>query len=99
MGRLRVHLQRRLRGGGTAEGGFSLIELVLATGVLAMVMSSLAFLGTSAFTDAAVARSRQTATGLASQALEQVRALPYDTVSQGLLTSDLAAGTEHLTIV
>jgi type II secretory pathway pseudopilin PulG len=96
MGRLRLHLQRRLRGRGTADGGFSLIELVLATGVLAMVMSSLAFLGTSAFTDAAVARNRQTATGLANQALEQVRALPYDTVSQGLLTSDLEAGTDPL---
>jgi type II secretory pathway pseudopilin PulG len=94
MGRLCLHLHRRLRGRGTAEGGFTLIELVLASGVIALVMSSLAYMGTVAFKDAAIARNRQVATGLASQALEQVRALPYDTVALGLSTADLAAGTD-----
>ncbi|MEN3274013.1 MAG: hypothetical protein V7636_2774 [Actinomycetota bacterium] len=100
MGRLRLHLQRRLHGRGTAEGGFTLIELAIASGVIALVMSSLAYMGTAAFKDAAIARNRQVATGLASQALEQVRALPYDTVSLGLSTTDLAAGTDsNVTVV
>lgn len=94
MGRLRLHVQRRLRGRGTAEGGFTLIELVLASGVIALVMSSLAYMGTVAFKDAALARNRQVATGLASQTLEQIRALPYDTVARGLSTADLSAGTD-----
>lgn len=99
MGRLLVHLRRRLRRV-TGEEGFSLIELVLASGVMALVMSSLAYMGTVAFGDAALARNRQVATGLASQALEQIRALPYDTVALGLSTADLAAGTDaNVTVV
>lgn len=94
MERLLVHLRRRMQRRLDGDGGFTLIELVLASGVIALVMSSLAYLGTVAFTDAAISRSRQTATGLASQALEQVRALPYDTVALGLLTSDVSAGTD-----
>jgi type II secretory pathway pseudopilin PulG len=94
MGRLRLLLVRRLRRRGPAEGGFTLFELVLASGVIALVMSSLAYMGTVAFKDAALARNRQVATGLASEALEQVRALPYDTVALGLSTADLAAGTD-----
>lgn len=71
------------------ESGFTLIEVVMASGVLMVVMSGLAYLGTVAFTDIATARVRQTATALANESIEQVRAMPYDRVSLGLKTSDL----------
>src|SRR6476659_907013 len=97
MERLLVHLRRRLHRRVTGESGFSLIELVLATGVMALVMASLAYVGNVAFTDAAVSSNRQTASKLANQALEQVRALPYDSVAQGLLTSDVSTGDTAIT--
>lgn len=76
------------------EGGFTMIELVVASGVLMLVLSSLAYVGTVAFADAALARNRQTATALANETLEQVRALPYATVALGMLTSDIASGAD-----
>src|SRR5207248_6375055 len=45
---------------------------------------ALAYTAGLAFTDEALARQRQSATGLASQAIEQVRALPFDTLAKGL---------------
>src|SRR3954451_20099663 len=98
MERALVLLRRRLLRRVSGESGFSLIELVLASGLMALVMSSLAYVGTVAFTDAAVSRNRQTAANLANQALEQVRALPYDTVALGLLTSDVASGDSAITV-
>ena len=99
MERLFLHLRRRLQRRAAGESGFSLIELVLASGIMALVMASLAYVGTVAFTDAAVARNRQTASNLANQALEQVRALPYDTVALGLLTSDVSTGDSDISHV
>src|SRR5687767_360634 len=90
MSRILASLGRVRRRRQLGEQGFSLIELVVATGVMALVMSGLAFLGTAAFGDIAVARSRQTASSLANEALEQVRALPYDTVALGLNTTELS---------
>jgi type II secretory pathway pseudopilin PulG len=72
------------------EEGFTLVEVVIATTILFIVMMGVAYLGTVAFADVAQARLRQTGTALANQAVEQVRALPYDTVAAGLSTSDLS---------
>jgi type II secretory pathway pseudopilin PulG len=90
MDRLFLSLRRGVRRRLANERGFTLIELVLASGLMALVMSSLAFVGTVAFTDAAVGRNRQTATALVNQALEQVRAIKYETIALGLGTTDLA---------
>ncbi|HVM53148.1 MAG TPA: type II secretion system protein [Acidimicrobiales bacterium] len=76
------------------EGGFTLIELVIAVGVMAMVLASLAYAGTVAFADAALARNRQVASNLANQAIEQARALPFDTLALGLSTSDLQSDAD-----
>jgi type II secretory pathway pseudopilin PulG len=92
MERLLPTLRRRVRERLAGEGGFTLVELVLASGLMALVMSSLAYVGTVAFADASLGRSRQTATALVNQALEQVRAIKYDTLSLGLATTDLQAG-------
>jgi len=72
------------------EAGFTLLELVLACGVLALVLASLAYTGTMAFADAAISRHRTTASNLANEAIEQVRALPYNKVALGLSTTDIA---------
>lgn len=84
----------RRRSDDAGEAGFTLIELVIACGVLALVLASLAYTGTMAFADAALSRNRSAAASLANQALEQVRALPYNTVALGLATSDISSGTD-----
>src|SRR5438067_11062830 len=66
------------------ESGFTLIELMVAIGVILVSLLALAYTAGLAFTDEALARQRQSATGLASQAIEQVRALPFDTMAKGL---------------
>jgi type II secretory pathway pseudopilin PulG len=76
------------------EAGFTLLELVLACGVLALVLASLAYTGTMAFADAAISRHRTSAASLANEALEQVRALPYNKVALGLSTTDIATGAD-----
>ncbi|MEA3020024.1 MAG: hypothetical protein QOI47_1548, partial [Actinomycetota bacterium] len=92
----RLRTARRRHGGRHIddERGFTLIELVIASGVMALVLASLAYTGTMAFADAALSRNRTVATSLANEAIERVRALPYNTVAIGLGTSDLAAGTD-----
>ena len=49
--------------------------------------------GTVHFSDEALARQRQSATGLASQAIEQVRALPFDTLAKGLSSNPATDAT------
>lgn len=53
-------------------------------------LTSMAYVATNAFSDIALARQRQTANALLDEAIERLRALPYDTVSLGMRTSDLA---------
>jgi hypothetical protein len=72
------------------EAGFGLMELVVASTVMMTALTSMAWVTTSAFSDIAMAKERQTANALLDQAIEQLRALPYDTVSLGMRTSDLA---------
>jgi len=66
------------------------MELVVASTVMMTALTSMAYVTTSAFSDIAMAKERQTANALLDQAIEQLRALPYDTVSLGMRTSDLA---------
>jgi prepilin-type N-terminal cleavage/methylation domain-containing protein len=70
------------------ESGFTLIEVMVAIGVILVSLISLAYTANLAFSDAAFARQRQSANGIASQAIEQIRALPFDTVKKGLSSND-----------
>jgi hypothetical protein len=72
------------------EGGFGLLELVVASTVMMSAITSLAYVATNAFSTIGRTRERHTADGLLDEAMEQLRALPYDTISLGLRTSDLA---------
>jgi prepilin-type N-terminal cleavage/methylation domain-containing protein len=82
--------RRRLR----QEDGFTLIELMVASGIILVALMLLAFTATVVFSDIAMARQRQGATGLANQTMEQVRALPFDTLQAGLSTADLAGASD-----
>jgi hypothetical protein len=90
MRRIHTSVLPRLR----SEDGFGLIEAMVALAVLfgttlAMVSMAAASLGPTA-----LARQRQTATGLADQAMEEIRALPFDTLKRGLDNVDLAKTTD-----
>src|SRR5438105_2685914 len=74
-------LYARIRG---EESGFTLVELMVAIGVILVSLIALAYMAGLAFTDEALARQRQSANGLASQAIEQARALPFAYVAAGL---------------
>src|SRR5207248_359492 len=83
---------RRARAPGPARGesGFTMIELVMATGVMLVAIVAMLWTTLAGFRGIAEARRRQTANGLANQALEQIRALAFDTVKKGLDNTDLS---------
>ena len=63
------------------QRGFSLIETILATSLLAIALVSLAqFVAASSHTGA-VARTRTATTLMAEQKMEQIRALPWATLA------------------
>ena len=67
------------------QRGFSLIETILATSLIAVALVSLAqFVAASSHTGA-VARARAATTLMAEQKMEQIRALPWATLAS---TSD-----------
>src|SRR2546427_7000118 len=88
----RIHrpVLRRLRG----EDGFGLIEAMLALAILFGTTLAMVSMAAAAFGPTALARQRQTATGLADQAMEQIRALPFDTLKRGLDNTDLSNTTD-----
>jgi type II secretory pathway pseudopilin PulG len=83
--RLIARVRRRL----DRQEGFTIIELVVAMAVLMIALLSLARTASVAFTDISFSRQRQTGNQIANQLLEQIRALPYETVKKGLSSSDL----------
>lgn len=74
----------RLMAARESDDGFSLIELVVAMVIIAIVLTSLAVVQTRAMVTIAQAKERQQATAIANQTLEQLRALPWDTLKKGL---------------
>jgi len=82
-------LSRLASRAGRDQGGFTLIEFMFALGILFVALLALVRTATIAFSDVALGRQRQTANQLANQLLEEVRALPYETLKKGLLDSDL----------
>jgi type II secretory pathway pseudopilin PulG len=88
LSRAAVALRRRA----TAEEGFGLIELMVAIVIVMVALLAIAYTAITGFQDIAFARQRQSATGLANQAIEDARALPLDTLARGLSNADLSAG-------
>lgn len=73
---------RRRRAVRAVDEGFTLVEIMLAMFIVASVMASMLGILVSSLSTIAQARQRQTATALATQTLESLRALPYDSVIQ-----------------
>lgn len=71
------------------QEGLTLVELLVALGIMFVSLLALARTATVAFTDTALSRQRVTANQIANQLLEQARGLPYDTLKKGLSSSDL----------
>src|SRR4051812_30708361 len=65
----------------TDEGGFTLLELVVALTLLAMVAVGFALTSGTGFRTIAIARQRQTATDLLSARIEHLRNIPYDEIA------------------
>jgi prepilin-type N-terminal cleavage/methylation domain-containing protein len=82
----RIALGRRV----ASEKGFTLIEVMAALGIILVALLAVAYTATIGFSDIALSRQRQGANALANQAMEQIRALPFDTVRRGLANNDLA---------
>lgn len=78
---------------GRAEAGFSIIEVIVATGILASALVALAQLFAIATTANASARSSTITMMLAEQKIEQLRALQYTFDRAGLPVQDIATDT------
>ena len=78
----------KLREGATPEDGFALLEVVIAATLLIVSMLAIASeLGTQMLSISSTS-NHQVANSLLNQAMEEVRALPYQIVANGLSTSD-----------
>ncbi|MEW6059940.1 MAG: type II secretion system protein [Actinomycetota bacterium] len=72
------------------EHGFSLIETVIAIGVMFVALVTLAYAATAGFGYQALARERQAANGIADKTMEEIRGLAYGSIQKGLAGADLA---------
>ncbi len=71
------------------DAGFTLVELLVVMVILGGCLLGLLVVQTSALRSVTLAKERQQATALTTRTMEQFRALPYDTVTAGLRTTDL----------
>src|SRR5207247_11198162 len=97
MASLTIAFLRRIRSRLRGEAGFTLIELMVAVGIMLVALLAMAYTATIGFSDIALARQRQGANGLADQAMEQIRGLPFDTIKKGLATWDVGTDANIVT--
>ena len=76
-----------------SQHGFSLIELLIATGLMTVALASLAQLFTLSVASNVGARVRTAQSSLASQKLEQLRALAFGFDGNGMPVVDLTTDT------
>lgn len=72
------------------DQGLTLIELIVALTVVLVALTVLAGVFIGSLHTLTIAKQRQSATALATRAMEQLRALPFSTLTSGLSTGDLA---------
>lgn len=75
------------------EDGFTLVELIVAMLVMAIVMMAIIFIQARALTTNADSGSRQQATTYANAAMEQMRAIPWNILKKGMASNYLSAGS------
>ncbi len=76
------------------SGGFTILEAAIGSMILLTVMSSLTMMTVGSFYLNGASRQSQSASFLANQAIEEVRALPFQTVTNGLSDSDPTIATD-----
>jgi type II secretory pathway pseudopilin PulG len=81
------------RAGSRGEGGFSLVETVVAIGTIFVSLTALAYTGVAGFGYISLARERQAANQIADKLMEEVRGLAFAKVQQGIPLSAVAGDT------
>jgi prepilin-type N-terminal cleavage/methylation domain-containing protein len=76
------------------QEGFSLIELMVALGVILIAVIAMVYTITVSMSNVAYARQRDGANALADRTMEQIRALPFATIQAGLSNTDLSSTTD-----
>lgn len=89
----RGSLRRRL----ASDAGFGLPEVMVAMGIVVTALVMLAHTVSVTLSDVGLARQRQGANAIANETIEQIRAIPQDTLRKGLRTSDLTGGDTNVT--
>ncbi len=92
-------LRRRLQAHSASEDGFTIIELMVAIMVIAIGLLGLMAVQVRSIGSVALSGQRQAAVGLANQAMEQMRSLPYGTLTGGLVCTDLASDAANITVI
>lgn len=77
-----------------SEGGFTLMELLVVMLIITGVLVALVAIQTSALVTVAQSRQRSEATAITNQTMEELRALPWLTLSKGLNTNFAALGVD-----
>jgi len=88
--RLPQQMLRRRHG----NAGFTLVEMVVAMLVISVGLLGLMTVQMRSIATVGLAGQRQNATALGNRAMEQMRALPYGTVTGGMACSDLSTTTD-----
>jgi type II secretory pathway pseudopilin PulG len=76
------------------EGGFALLEVAVAASILLTVLTGIGTLLGGELVNVGRSAAEQTANGLLTQAMEQVRALPFQIVVDGLSATDATIATD-----
>jgi type II secretory pathway pseudopilin PulG len=79
------------------EGGFSLLETVIAIGIIFGSLLTLALSTTTGLKYFGVGRERQAANQIANQLMEQTRGLAYHKITRGMQTSSLSTDPNLVT--
>jgi hypothetical protein len=82
-------LAHRLRARLHGERGFTIIETVIAIGVMFASLAAVAYTVTAGLSYIGLSRTRIQATGLANEIIEEIRALPYTSIVRGMSSTDL----------
>jgi prepilin-type N-terminal cleavage/methylation domain-containing protein len=83
---------------GHEDGGFTLVEMMVAMVIMSVVLLGLMGVQVRSLTTVGLAGQRQNATAQGNRVMEQLRSLPYGTVTGGLACSDLVASDPNLTM-
>src|SRR5487761_314301 len=87
-------VRARWSGRGRQQGGFVLLVVMIASSVLLMVLAGVGSLLGTELVSVGASGAEQTANGLLTKAMEEVRALPFQLVVDGLSPTDSSIATD-----